>query len=151
MPVASLSHVLRHLRTLSEAEAVRDLSDGELLQRFRVHREETAFALLVQRHGPMVLGVCSRLLGDAHAAEDAFQATFLILVRKSRSIRKQGSVASWQYGVARRPVGQLGLCPSECGMIVFSLTHFSFDERNALPKAILRIGFVPFALINGKK
>src|SRR5262245_35343506 len=102
MPAASLSHVLRHLRTLSELQATRDLSDGELLERFRVHREETAFALLVQRHGPMVLGVCRRLLGDAHAAEDAFQATFLILVRKAASIRKQGSVASWLYGVSRR-------------------------------------------------
>jgi RNA polymerase sigma factor (sigma-70 family) len=100
--MASLTHVLRHLRTLSEAQASRDLSDGELLERFRVHREETAFALLVQRHGPMVLGVCRRLLGDAHAAEDAFQATFLILVRKAASIRKRSSVASWLYGVARR-------------------------------------------------
>ena len=103
MPAASLSHVLRHLRTLSEAEATRDLSDSELLERFRVHREETAFALLVQRHGPMVLGVCRRLLDDAHAAEDAFQATFLILVRKAASIRKRGSVAmarrlGWRKG-----------------------------------------------------
>jgi hypothetical protein len=55
MAATSLSHVLRHLRTLSEARAAHDLSDGELLDRFRVHREETAFALLVQRHGPMVL------------------------------------------------------------------------------------------------
>jgi HlyD family secretion protein len=80
MPATALTHVLHHLRTLSEAQAARDLNDGELLERFRVCREETAFALLVQRHGPMVLGVCRRLLGDAHAAEDAFQATFLILV-----------------------------------------------------------------------
>ena len=75
MPSLSLSQILRHLRTLSEVQADRDLSDGELLERFRVHQEETAFALLVQRHGPMVLGVCRRLLGDAHSAEDAFQAT----------------------------------------------------------------------------
>src|SRR5262245_54085364 len=102
MSAASLSHVLRHLRALSEVQEASDLSDGELLERFRDHREETAFALLVQRHGPMVLGVCRRLLGDAHAAEDAFQAAFLILVRKAASIRKQGSVASWLYGVSRR-------------------------------------------------
>jgi RNA polymerase sigma factor (sigma-70 family) len=102
MPAASLSHVLHHLRTLSEAQATRELSDGELLERFRLRREETAFTLLVQRHGPMVLGVCRRLLGDAHAAEDAFQATFLVLVRKAMSIRKKGSVASWLHGVARR-------------------------------------------------
>jgi RNA polymerase sigma factor (sigma-70 family) len=102
MPTASLHHVLRHLRTLSEAQATRELSDGELLERFRVRREETAFALLVQRHGPMVLGVCRRLLADAHAAEDAFQATFLVLVRKAASIRKRDSVVSWLHGVARR-------------------------------------------------
>jgi RNA polymerase sigma factor (sigma-70 family) len=102
MPAASLTHVLRYLRMQPEAQAARDLNDSELLERFRVCGEETAFALLVQRHGPMVLGVCRRLLGDAHAAEDAFQATFLVLVRKAGSIRKQSSVASWLYGVARR-------------------------------------------------
>src|SRR5436309_8156953 len=102
MPAASLSHVLRHLRTLSQAQATRDLNDGELLERFRVHREETAFALLVQRHGPMVLGVCRRMLADVHAAEDAFQATFLVLVRKAASIRKWDTVASWLHGVTRR-------------------------------------------------
>jgi RNA polymerase sigma factor (sigma-70 family) len=102
MTSTSLSHVLHHLCVLSEADTVRDLTDGELLERFRVGREETAFALLVQRHGPMVQGVCRRLLADVHAAEDAFQATFLVLVRKAASIRKQDSVASWLYGVARR-------------------------------------------------
>jgi RNA polymerase sigma factor (sigma-70 family) len=102
MPEVSLSHVLRHLRTLSEGQATRDLSDGELLERFRVRQEETAFALLVQRHGSMVLGVCRRMLADSHAAEDAFQATFLVLVRKAASIRKRDSVASWLHGVARR-------------------------------------------------
>jgi RNA polymerase sigma factor (sigma-70 family) len=102
MPAMSMSHVLRQLRVLSDAQATHDLSDGELLERFRVRREETAFALLVQRHGPMVLGVCRRLLADVHSAEDAFQATFLVLVRKVASIRKQGSVASWLHGVARR-------------------------------------------------
>jgi RNA polymerase sigma factor (sigma-70 family) len=99
---SNLSHFLRHLRVLSEAQAARDLTDGELLERFRVGREETAFAILLQRHGPMVLGVCRRLLADTHAAEDAFQATFLVLVRKAASIRKQDSVASWLHGVARR-------------------------------------------------
>jgi hypothetical protein len=62
MPATSMSHVLRHLRVLSEAQATRDLSDGELLERFRVRREETAFALLVQRHGPMVLGVLGQTI-----------------------------------------------------------------------------------------
>src|SRR5262249_28916969 len=83
MTTTNLSHFLRHLRALSEVHAARDLTDGELLVRFRAGREETAFAILMQRHGPMVLGVCRRLLADAHAAEDAFQATFLVLVRKA--------------------------------------------------------------------
>jgi RNA polymerase sigma factor (sigma-70 family) len=94
--------MLRHLRGLCETEAGRDLDDGELLERFLVRREETAFAILVQRHGPMVLGVCQRVLKDAHAAEDAFQAAFLVLVRRSGSIRKRGSLASWLYRVAQR-------------------------------------------------
>jgi RNA polymerase sigma factor (sigma-70 family) len=102
MPRNPAPHVLRHLHRLASAEAVRDLSDGELLERFRRLHEETAFALLLQRHGPMVLGVCRRIVRDAHAAEDAFQATFLVLARRAAGIRKQTSVASWLYGVARR-------------------------------------------------
>jgi len=79
-----------------------DASDGELLQRFLHNREETAFEALVRRHGPMVLGVCRRALHDQQLAEDAFQATFLILVRKAGSIRKREAIASWLYGVAYR-------------------------------------------------
>jgi RNA polymerase sigma factor (sigma-70 family) len=102
MPRGPLETVLRHLRRLAEAGAGRDLSDGELLDRFRTGGEEAAFALLVQRHGSMVLGVCHRVLGDEHAAEDAFQATFLVLASKAGCIRRRASVASWLYGVARR-------------------------------------------------
>src|SRR5262249_48098015 len=101
-----LSWVLRHLRKLTGTPAGRDLTDGELLERFRSRREETAFALLVQRHGPMVLGVCRRVLNDDHDAEDAFQATFLVLVRNAASIRKQQALGSWLYGVARRVAGK---------------------------------------------
>jgi RNA polymerase sigma factor (sigma-70 family) len=97
-----LTHVLRHLHRLTSERASGDLSDGELLERFRAGREEAAFAVLVQRHGPMVLGLCRRLLDDANLAEDAFQATFLVLVRRAGAIRKQASLASWLYGVARR-------------------------------------------------
>jgi RNA polymerase sigma factor (sigma-70 family) len=78
------------------------LSDGQLLARFVAARDEASFAALVRRHGPMVLGVCSRLLRDFHDAEDAFQATFFVLARKAGSVVKQESVGCWLYGVAYR-------------------------------------------------
>jgi len=79
-----------------------ETSDADLLERFSVRRDETAFATLVNRHGPMVQGVCRRILGDAHAAEDVFQAVFLVLVRKAATIRRPELLANWLYGVAFR-------------------------------------------------
>src|SRR5262245_19960488 len=108
MATATLDGVLRHLRKLADAGTAQDLSDGQLLERFRARREEAAFALLLQRHGPMVLGLCRRVLRDAHAAEDAFQATFLVLAQKPASIRKEQSVGSWLYGVAYRIAARAG-------------------------------------------
>jgi RNA polymerase sigma factor (sigma-70 family) len=97
----NVSYLIRHLRQLA-AQAEVDLTDGELLTRFCRRGEETAFALLVQRHGPMVLSVCRRVAENVDDAEDAFQATFLVLARRATSIQKQSSLASWLYGVARR-------------------------------------------------
>jgi RNA polymerase sigma factor (sigma-70 family) len=102
MSTPVLRDVLRFLGSTCAARGEGDLTDADLLERFLTRREEAAFALLVQRHGPMVLGVCRRVLHDRHTAEDAFQATFLILVRRAASIRKQESVGSWLHGVARR-------------------------------------------------
>jgi RNA polymerase sigma factor (sigma-70 family) len=78
------------------------LSDGQLLERFARWRDETAFEALVRRHGPLVLGVCQRVLRNAQDAEDAFQATFLILVHKAGSISRPELLANWLYGVASR-------------------------------------------------
>lgn len=102
----------RHLRQLFGAGSVVGLSDGELLERFAAARRddprresaESAFEAIVARHGPAVLSVCRQVLGDNHAAEDAFQATFLVLVRRAGSLRlrNSGSLGSWLYGVAHR-------------------------------------------------
>src|SRR5262249_33296709 len=77
-------------------------TDGELLARFATRRDEAAFAALMRRHGPMVLGVCRRVLADTHDADDAVQATFLILVRKAGSLRRPELRGNWLYGVAYR-------------------------------------------------
>ena len=77
-------------------------TDGQLLDRFATRGDEAAFEALVGRHGPMVLGVCRAILGDPHEAQDAYQATFLVLVRQARSIRRPDAVAPWLHGVARR-------------------------------------------------
>jgi RNA polymerase sigma factor (sigma-70 family) len=86
--------------------AMEDVSDTDLLERFVTHQDEAAFAALMVRHGPMVFGVCRRLLRHAQDAEDAFQATFLIFVRKAASIGKRELLGNWLYGVAVRVAGR---------------------------------------------
>jgi RNA polymerase sigma factor (sigma-70 family) len=105
----STRHVLRHLQTLYRCGVTGHQSDEQLLERFLARRDETAeeaFTAIVQRHGPMVLGVCLRILGDRHEAEDAFQATFLVLARKAASVVRRDKVANWLYGVACRTAKQ---------------------------------------------
>ena len=102
MAYIRLNSVLQHVRHLAGAGAPAGAADGELVERFAAGREEGAFAELVWRHGPMVLGVCRNVLGREHDAEDAFQATFLVLAKRAGSIRKRDSVASWLHGVAYR-------------------------------------------------
>jgi RNA polymerase sigma factor (sigma-70 family) len=75
-------------------------TDGQLLASFLAHREQAAFEALVQRHGRMVLGVCQRVLNHSHYAEDAFQATFLVLVRKAASLVARQTIGDWLFGVA---------------------------------------------------
>ncbi len=90
-----------------------ELTDGDLLGRFLAREDaaesEAAFAVLVERHGAMVLRVCRRILGDSHDADDAFQATFLLLVRKAGTIRSRESVGDWLFRIARRVAVRAGI------------------------------------------
>src|SRR5690348_15704088 len=83
----ALNLVLQHVRRMVGTSAAAD-PDTELLDRFTARHEEAAFAAILERHGPLVWGVCRRVLGDTHDAEDAFQATFLVLARRAASIRR---------------------------------------------------------------
>ena len=101
MPTSPVSSLIEHI-----CSSVPPLGDAELLGRFVERRDETALAVLVKRHGPMVWGVCRRLLGH-HDAEDAFQATFIVLVRKAASVKPREMVGNWLYGVARQAALQV--------------------------------------------
>jgi RNA polymerase sigma factor (sigma-70 family) len=96
------SPFLRFLRRLGPTEEGGETNDRQLLQRFASCCDEAAFAALVRRHGPMVLAVCRRVLHEPHDAEDAFQAVFLVLVRKAGAVREPNSLGNWLYGVAYR-------------------------------------------------
>src|SRR5262249_7644514 len=102
--------LLLRMQDLLDFGVAADLSDTELLDRFLHHRGnsgEAAFRALVARHGPMVLRVCFQALRDEHEAEDAFQATFLVLARRAGSIRRRHSVPSWLFGVACRAAARI--------------------------------------------
>src|SRR5262245_60652018 len=120
MTAARFGAVVHYLHRCGRGEGCGGTDDRQLLARFCRHRDEEAFAALVRRHGPMVLGVCRRLLRHAQDAEDAFQATFLLLVRKAVRLRRPDRLGPWLYGVACRTArkahalavrrrGQLGL------------------------------------------
>jgi RNA polymerase sigma factor (sigma-70 family) len=97
-----LTTVLHKLHQLAGGAAAGTLTDGQLLGRFVSRRDEAAFELLVRRHGPLVWGTCRRVLGNAHDAEDAFQATFLVLIRKAASLDRTRPLSAWLHGVACR-------------------------------------------------
>ena len=94
--------VVGSLGRLFESGTVAGLGEAQLLERFLARGDEAAFEVILQRHGPMVLGVCRRVLGDPNDVADAFQATFLVLVKRARAIRDRDALGTWLYGVARR-------------------------------------------------
>src|SRR4051794_20369944 len=98
MGATGIRHVVRYACRVSGAA----LTDRDLVDALVTRRDEAAFETLLRRHGPMVLAVCRRVLRNLHDAEDAFQATFLVLIRRAGSVRKRDSIGSWLYGVAYR-------------------------------------------------
>src|SRR6266511_3390248 len=106
MAAVFLDTMLRQLHGFVGKLALAELTDRQLLERFAQRREEAAFAALVRRHGALVLGVCRRVLRHESNAEDAFQATFLVLARKAGSFRPGVSLGGWLYEVARHVAGR---------------------------------------------
>src|SRR5439155_19836548 len=102
MGSARIETLLRHINRLAAAPRSAAPTDAELVKRAASRADDGAFEALLLRHGPMVLRVCRRVLHNLHDAEDAFQATFLVLARKAGSLRRRESVGSWLYGVAYR-------------------------------------------------
>ncbi len=102
MAEARFDTLIPKLCALVSASHYKELGDGNLLQLFVANRDELAFKTLVRRHGPLILGVCRRVLGAGPDVDDVFQATFLVLARKAGSIRRQASISGWLYGVAFR-------------------------------------------------
>jgi len=98
-PLSPFLHDVRRMVLLADGGG---LTDGQLLECWLAHNEEAAFRAIVKRHGPMVLGVCRRVLRDDHDAEDAFQATFLVLMRKAATVQPRELVGNWLYSVAHR-------------------------------------------------
>jgi RNA polymerase sigma factor (sigma-70 family) len=102
MAARQLNRVLQHLSTILDRQETAGMADTDLVKRYVQERDEAAFEAILRRHGPMVLGVCWRVLRNRQDAEDAFQATFLVLVRKASQLRSPGLVGNWLYGVAYR-------------------------------------------------
>src|SRR5436190_14509739 len=100
MPTSPTSKVIQNLRRFVFLRDSARLTDEELLASFIDRGDDMAFEVLVRRHGALVMGVCRRVLHSYHDAEDAFQATFLVLARKAAGLRARGLVANWLYGVA---------------------------------------------------
>src|SRR2546423_294044 len=98
MASSQLNPLVHQLRRAVRQQDTEAMTDGQLLESFIAFRDEVAFQTLLERHGPMVLGVCRRVVGNEQDAEDAFQATFLVLVRKAASVSPRERVGNWLHG-----------------------------------------------------
>ena len=138
--------LLQHIRRF--ASGPDQSSDGDLLARFVQMGDEDAFTELVRRHGPMVLAVCRRVLGDAHRAEDAFQATFLILARKAAAVRHPEALAAWlrwlpegpRFFLLRTPGPQPIVYGMEGGLVAFSLALWIYFFTFPAPLLLSLVG-----------
>src|SRR5262245_37883665 len=106
MASAQLGIAVQRIRNLAARPKVSELTDGALLGAFLTCNDQAAFEALVRRHGPMIMRICLRTLRHVQDAEDALQATFLVLARRAASIRKRESLAGWLHGVAHRMAAQ---------------------------------------------
>src|SRR5262245_42039573 len=100
MATGPLDTLMRQIRSLVSGPASSGTTDGQLLERFAVRHDEAAFEALLQLYGALVLGVCRRVLNDANDVEDAFQATFLVLVKKAGTLDRGRPLLNWLYTVA---------------------------------------------------
>jgi RNA polymerase sigma factor (sigma-70 family) len=145
-----LTHVVRHIRRLAGWRSGIGVTDQHLLKRYLAERDHVAIETLVARHAPLVLGVCRKVLRDSHDAEDAFQATFLVLFRKAESIRRHDALGPWLYGVAYRVAARVRsnrqkqrsrergieeetLVSEEGGELVEEISPLIHEEINRLP------------------
>src|SRR5262245_16149383 len=145
----SLLHSLSYLRRLACLEQATMSGDAELLQLFFTRQDQPAFEALILRHGPLVWDVCRHMLSDVHDAEDAFQATFLVLAKRAGAIRKREALASWLYGVAckiaarlREQAAQRRAKEREAGVMRQSssdVERLAADERAILYEELQRL------------
>lgn len=150
MATGPANPIARYVQEVVGEHETEKLSDGQLVQRFAAYRDEAAFRALLRRHQPMVYGVCRRLLRDLHQADDAFQATFLVLARRAGAIGRQEAVGAWLYRVAFRiamrakmrndrqrlreePVSDVP-APSSGEAVSVELRPILDEELNRLPK-----------------
>ena len=131
----AIAEVFRHIRRAAFLSA--DLTDGQLLECYLTRQEEAAFEALVRRHGPMVLGVCRRVLRNDHDAEDAFQATFLVLLRKASSILPRDRVGNWLYGVAYRTSLKAKAMRSACAFRSVSSERLPLRASQRKPSSVI--------------